>query len=178
MDVRTAFLQALRFLRTIFVRPPREKNKPNVLWKLLAPAYGLTESGRLLYLTSNCALISEHGLTRSKYDYTLYYSRNDGGALDFVLAVQVDYYTYTGSSTRMAAFESFLSRTFEVIKLERNSLSVMGCTITQSADYSITLDQNQNLNLLYPSLLLAAIDKSKNGPASAHQAKLYRRVIG
>lgn len=78
----------------------------------------------------------------------------------------------------MTAFEGFLCRTFEVSKLERRSLSVMGCSISQDADYSVTLDQNQKLNELDPSVLINSIREPKDGPASAHQAKLYRHIIG
>lgn len=71
MDMITAFLQTLEFDRKIYFRQRREANAPGVVWKLNVVAYRLTDSGMLLYLTSNGELVSRHGLTRSIYDYNL-----------------------------------------------------------------------------------------------------------
>lgn len=178
MDVKAAFLQARGFNRLIYVRPPREAKLKGILWRLDAAAYGLTDSGRLWYLTSDSELIDTHGLKRSKYDHTLYYSHDADGNLDFVLAVQVDDYLYGGTSTRMEAFEAFLEKTFEVSKLARNNLSVMGCDITQRDDHSITLSQAKMLQDLDPKILLDTIVGDGDGPATTAQATVYRHVIG
>jgi hypothetical protein len=47
IDISGAYLQAGPLPRLVFIRPPRGWDSPNVLWKLLRPAYGLVESGRL-----------------------------------------------------------------------------------------------------------------------------------
>ncbi len=47
MDVKAAYLQAKVFEREIYVRPPEEAQQPDVLWELIAAAYGLVDSGRL-----------------------------------------------------------------------------------------------------------------------------------
>lgn len=178
MDIKAAYLQATGFTREIYIRPPREAKEDGVLWQLLAAAYGLTESGRLWYLTSNTALIHKHGLTRCKYDHTLYYAINDLGVLEFILAVQVDDYTYSGTPARMQAFEEFLRRTFEISKIARRSLSLMGCTITQDDDFSVTLSQESSLQALDPSVLTDAAGTAKDGPTSAKQSTAYRTIIG
>lgn len=100
MDVKIAFLQALCFARTIYVRPQHEAEEKVALWLLIAEEYVLTESESLWYLTSNEKLRSRFGLSRYRYDYTLYYSRNEAGVLYFFLAVQVDDFTYTGKPSR------------------------------------------------------------------------------
>ena len=84
MDIESAYLQAKGFARTIYVRPPKEAQQPRTLWRLNAAADGLTDSGRLWYLTSNEMLIKEHGLTRSRYDYSFYHSPDRTGVADFV----------------------------------------------------------------------------------------------
>lgn len=178
MDMITAFLQALGFNREIYVRPPREATAPGILWKLNAAAYGLTDSGRLWYLTSNGELVSKHGLKRSRYDYTLYQSTDERGKMDFLLAVQVDDYVYTGTDDRMKAFEAFLSSTFEVGTFARGSFSVMGCTITQKEDFSIVVSHEKALQELNPQLLLDAAGKTGDEVATLAQANVYRHVIG
>lgn len=47
MDAEAAFFQAWGFYREVYVRPPKEANEPTGLWCLLAPEYGLADSGRL-----------------------------------------------------------------------------------------------------------------------------------
>merc|ERR1712243_245599 len=44
MDIRAAFLQAKTLDREVFVRPPDDKGKEGVIWKLLKPLYGLDEA--------------------------------------------------------------------------------------------------------------------------------------
>lgn len=89
MDIRTAYLQAQGFDRTIYVIQPREADDSSVLWKLLAADYGLVDSGSLWYRTSDLALVTEHGLTRSRYEPTLYYG-HIYKILAFGLVAQVD----------------------------------------------------------------------------------------
>jgi hypothetical protein len=47
IDVVAAYLQSGPLPRRVFVRPPRGWAKQGCLWRLLRPAYGLVESGRL-----------------------------------------------------------------------------------------------------------------------------------
>lgn len=99
--------------------------------------------------------------------------------LDFVLAVQGDAYTYTGAPARMTAFENFFCRSLDVSKLERRSLSVMGCSVNQVNDYSITLNQSQKLHEVDPYILINSFLDSKDGLASSsNQPEIYRRIIG
>merc|ERR1712089_84979 len=46
MDIRAAFLQAKTLEREVFVRPPRDIEKPGIIWKLLKPLYGLDDASR------------------------------------------------------------------------------------------------------------------------------------
>lgn len=119
-----------------------------------------------------------HGLSKCKYDYTLYYSRDADINLDFALAVQVDDYTYSGTPDRIAVFEHFLKRKFKVSKLTRKSITVMSCSILQDDDYTITLDRSQMLGELNPSALLDVVNTASDDTATARQATFYRRIIG
>eukprot|EP00171_Calliarthron_tuberculosum_P021088 IDg21088t1 len=96
MDIKAAYLQAQGFERTIYVRPPREEGRSDVLWRLTAAAYGLVDSGRLWYMTSDTTLTEKFGLTKSKFEQTLYYRKDTEGDLVFALATQVDNYIHAG----------------------------------------------------------------------------------
>lgn len=61
MDAEKAYLQANGFSWEIYIRPPKEANDPMALWRLLVPAYGLVDSGRLWYRTNDAALLKVCG---------------------------------------------------------------------------------------------------------------------
>ena len=50
LDIKSAYLQAGKFPRTVFVRPPKGWAKLGIVWRILKPTYGLAESGRLWQL--------------------------------------------------------------------------------------------------------------------------------
>ena len=181
MDIKTAFLQAQGFDRTIYVKPPKEANDPSGLWELRAAAYGLVDSGRLWYRTSDSALISEHHLLRSKYEHTLYYKKDANQSLSFLLATQVDNYIYTGIEKEIKSFEKFLQHRFKVGTLERCNFNVMGTEINQTPSRTITLTQKARLDTIDENIL--TIDppgtlRTPNQIASPAQLSSFRTTLG
>ena len=92
MDVKAAFLQAKDFHKDVYVKPSKEEHGSETYWKITAAAYGLTESGRLWYLTSDSALMEVYGLRKSQYENTLYFEKNGQGYSKFNLVTLVDNY--------------------------------------------------------------------------------------
>ena len=45
-DIKAAFLQGTDIQRDIYVKPPKEANCPNSLWKLKKVVYGLNDAAR------------------------------------------------------------------------------------------------------------------------------------
>ena len=45
-DIKSAFLQGSQVERVIFLKPPKEAEAPNRLWKLKKALYGLKDAGR------------------------------------------------------------------------------------------------------------------------------------
>lgn len=179
MDITAAFLQASGFDREVYVRPPKEANDATGLWKLQAAAYGLVNSGRLWYRTSDYALVSEHKLTRSRYEPTLYYAQVDG-ILAFVLVAQVDNYIYAGMDAQMRSFESFLQNRFLVGALDRRCFSVMGCELNQNVDGTIILTQQSRLTDIDENTLTPPARASKDPDRIANKFELhaYRSMLG
>jgi hypothetical protein len=60
IDISGACLQAYPLTRDIIVRPPFGWTSSNIVWKLLRPAYGLVERGRLWQLAIE-RWLSEYG---------------------------------------------------------------------------------------------------------------------
>lgn len=176
MDVKTAYLQARGFNRTIYVRPPREDNDSANLWKLSAPAYGLTDSGRLWYITSHIALTQTFGLTRSRFEPSLYYMRRGESAL--MLVVQVDDYIYTGTPDSIQNFESFLQSQFLVGTLEAHKFDVMGAHLDQNDKGTITLNANHKLSAIEPVDLPLSKHEKGDRHATPSEVSAYRCLIG
>lgn len=129
-------------------------------------------------VTTYYDFISKHGLNRSKYDQTMYYSKDDKGWINFVLVVQVGDYLYAGTPKRIESFEVFLKRTFKVSKLTRSNLSLMVFDITQNAYYSIQLSQVQKLDDVDPRIIFASIGKGGEEISTLDQPTKYRHLIG
>lgn len=103
MDVKSAYLQAKRFISAIYVRPPREEIDVDGLCKLLGSAYGLTDSNHLWYLTSYKALKTRYRFKQSKPDSSLYIHKIKNNIL--LLVVQVDDYLYADSPQLTSSLE-------------------------------------------------------------------------
>ena len=121
LDVKAAYLQATGFNRIIYVRPPKEDQDSNNLWKLEKPAYGLADSGRLWFLTAFRAL-EAHGLRPCPYDRTVFTSKN---SLLFV-TTQVDNFLFTGSQSEMKLFTEYMNAQFQLSELEYDNFYVYG----------------------------------------------------
>lgn len=73
----------------------------------------------------------------SKLDNTVYYFCGANQQLKFILALQVDYYMYTGTEAEMKSFEDLLGSIFDDSKFACGTLKLMGCRITRQDDGSI-----------------------------------------
>ena len=74
--MRAAFLQGALLERDVFVRPPKERRIPGILWKLIKPAYGLVDASRGFYVELD-KVLTELGCTACAFDPALYLYRKD-----------------------------------------------------------------------------------------------------
>ena len=77
LDITSAFLQADKIYRNVFIKPPAMFRTNGLVWKLKKPLYGLGDSARMWYFTLHRTLI-ETGCVNSKLDKSLfcYYVNN------------------------------------------------------------------------------------------------------
>ncbi len=123
LDVKQAFLQSDDMKREVYVVPPKEAELgDHLMWKLRMAVYGLSDASRSWYLTAR-RILEEIGLFESKIESSLFFSVNDQGHLDGILAMHVDDLLYGGT-------EQFLSK-MEVFK----SKVVVGNTQSQSVTF-------------------------------------------
>lgn len=100
------------------------------------------------------------------------------GLHSFLISVQVEYYAYTGSTSRLRQFKNFLTFSFDKSKLPHGTLSLIGCEITQDRDFSVHLSQEQMLSLFDPQVLLSSIHHKRDYVASPKYVQVYRHVTG
>lgn len=137
MDVRCAYLQAKEFNRDKFVRsPPEEKNSAG-LWKLLVPAYGLTDSGRLLYLTSYEDSYNQNWILQC-------FCAKKGDSM-LLLVVQTDDYLYARSMELATEFEISLQKRFMIGSTESTSFRIIEARVTQEECGRKTLSAKEKL---------------------------------
>ncbi len=90
MDIKSAFLQGMQLSREIYIRPPPEAGKENVLWKLNKCVYGLADA--LLYWYNKVkAIILSTGGKMSKVDPAVFFWLDEQCKVIEVLACHVDF---------------------------------------------------------------------------------------
>ena len=89
VDVKAAFLQGTDLDREVFLRPPKERRIPGVLWKMVKRAYGFVDASRGFYLELEDTL-KQLGCTVSKFDPALYYFFDGKKKLKGMICTHVD----------------------------------------------------------------------------------------
>ena len=71
LDVKSAFLQSHHLDRIVYLNPPRDIRKKNIVWKIMKPIYGLKDSAKNWYCSLKTELIAL-GCVESILDPTVY----------------------------------------------------------------------------------------------------------
>jgi hypothetical protein len=172
LDVKAAYLQATGFNRIIYVRPPKEDQDRNNLWKLEKPAYGLADSGRLWFLTAFRALES-HGLRSCPYDKTIFASKN---SLLFV-TTQVDNFLFTGTHSEMMLFTDYMKAQFQLSELEYDNFCVYGTKFSRDK-HGIRMSQRAKIMELQQFPLSAERRRMHEEPVTRAERLFYMSTVG
>lgn len=111
--MKTAFLETGPASRRVYVISPRECSKRDVLWLLLAAAYGLVNSNAKWQVKSDDAL-SSLGLIQSSAIPQLFIHLEIDGALDIVVIKMVDGILSTGEDEALKSFADAFGRRFKL----------------------------------------------------------------
>ena len=147
IDIKSAFLQGDKLNRKVFVKPPREANLTNKLWRLKKCLYGLKDASRQWYLRLK-AILKHHGFQKSIYDGGMFFIIKDDTLIGIV-GIHVDDFLATGTEEFMKTIIPNVLTAFMVGKAEDQTFMYTGTKITQD-DKGITVDQTeyvQNLEI-------------------------------
>ena len=139
-DVQAAFLQANNIQREVYVQPPEERRKPNIVWKLLKPSYGLRDASRQWFY-STIKTLNELGMTQSMNDSCLFMYRKNN-KLEGLLIFHVDDFLSAGSVCFEKDIMEVLRKRYSFGKIERGNFIFTGIEVSQNKQFEISLTQN------------------------------------
>jgi Reverse transcriptase (RNA-dependent DNA polymerase) len=115
IDISGAYLQAEPLTRDIFVRHPPGWAPSGIVWKMLRPAYGLVESGRLWQLAIE-SWLADYEFTKIPGLSLMFIFPTTTGRITLILAKVVDDLLVAGSINSKNKFHCDLSSRFKVCR--------------------------------------------------------------
>ena len=146
-DIKCAFLQGKELDRDVFVRPPKERRIPGVIWKMLKRTYGFTDASRGFYLELSKAL-KDLGCIQSTLDPAVFPYFGKGKTLEGVTLTHVDDLLH-GSGTDIF-YENVMKPLKEIFKFgteEVQEFRYVGMNIRQIKD-AIVVDQDHYIRAM------------------------------
>ena len=173
LDVTSAFLQGYPLKRDVFVFPPIESRKGNIIWKLKKSCYGLYDASRKWFMAVKEQLI-EFGMQMLSGDDALFFYQKDGKLLGLCI-LHVDDFLIGGTATFLQSIQKKLLGRFKFGKIENEKFKFTGLNIQQNKN-EIVIDQDDYVKSLEP----ISIDKASNKDEklSMKKFKEYRRLTG
>jgi hypothetical protein len=173
-DVKNAYLQGEELEREVFMEPPREAKKPNIIWKLKKAVYGMNDAGRRWFFKVEGALVSM-GCNQSKLDHCLFNYKDSEGNVAGILLVWVDDIFHAGTKEFDEKVVKKFSSQFMIGRTEAESFSYIGLAI-KTCKEGITLDQNKYIaDNMEQADLKGGINSR---PLDKEEKTLLRRLTG
>ncbi|GMG36772.1 unnamed protein product [Ambrosiozyma monospora] len=186
LDVRTAFLNGT-LPTPVYMSPPPGVNlgSPDAVCRLIRSIYGLPNSPLCFYLKIHSVLV-EFGLTRSTYEYGLYFKVSSTGILLVSLYVD-DLALVSNDPALVAAVKAKLTSVFEMKDLGKVS-NFLGMSVSQTPG-RVSLDLEVYLTRLLQDFgmshcnpvatpLPPSIDLASDTSPLLSDSSVYRSMVG
>ena len=176
MDIKTAFLQGNKLERDVFVKPPLEKGKCGILWKLEKCVYGLVDASLYWYKRVK-DFMKKIGGGVSCMDPAIFFWINKENKIEGILACHVDDFLYGGNKTFSSEKALQIRKELTVGKESEGAFKYVGMYI-QELDHKIYLNQNAYAESL--SLIELSKERSlqKQCPVTDDERKMMKAKIG
>lgn len=177
LDIASAFLQGKEIQRKVFIIPPKEFHKDNVVWKLNKCVYGLSDAARMWYMNVK-EQVQKSGLIKCPYDDALFY-KHTNGQISGMMTIHVDDFVFAGTKDFENDVRSFLLNDFEIKSSEELSFTFLGLEVSQNEqDFSITVSQKKYINELAQIPLTAKRKMQKMHAVNTIEYKKFRAGLG
>ena len=175
IDVKAAFLQGKPLDREIYIDPPVEFRKENIVWKLKTCVYGLNDASRTWYLRVREELMLL-GVKPSSYEPSLFYWHHENN-LQGLITIHVDDLCWGGTKLFENNVIEKFKNIFEIGKEMTRSFRYLGLAIEQSTD-CITVDQNSYSKSIKPIEISKERSNQKTYPLGKEEIGKLRILIG
>lgn len=176
MDIKSAFLQGMQLSREIYVRPPPEAEKGNILWKLNKCVYGLADASLYWYNKVKEIMLSTGG-KMSQVDPAVFYWLDEQCKVIGVLACHVDDFLWAGSETFTTEVIPTLKSAFHVGREEHNKFCYVGMDFV-SNNGVVHVHQHSYIENLQPIQLQAARAVQRDASLNETEKEQLRSKIG
>ena len=176
IDYKTAFLQGKEIERDVFLRPPTEFRKKDVIWKLKKTVYGLADAPRVWFLRLK-EEVMKLGARVSSFDNGVFYWHSERG-LEGVMASFVDDQLWGGTHNFEEKVIKELRRTFDISCEHDSAFKYVGIELSQGDDYSICINQNKYIEGILPIELHKERKLQKDAELTMSEKRQFRGLIG
>ena len=174
-DIKSAFLQGQVLDRDVYIKPPREANCPNKLWKLHKCLYGLNDASKKWYDEME-KRFDNNNFIQSCQDPALYLYKENGRLIGMV-SLHVDDFMHAGTKRFKEKVMPELLKGLVVGSTEQEEFTYTGFHIKQD-ESGITLDQNQYLDSIHIQTLDAQRLKDSNSNLRPEETSVLRQIMG
>lgn len=176
LDVKAAFLQSHELKREVFLLPPKDIRKPQTIWKIKKPVYGLKDSAMNWYKTLDHDL-QALGCTKSTLDPTVYRYYNNGSELLGLFVCHVDDFLYSiGNSIFSEQVIMKIELKYSISSQNLGSFTYVGLNIKPFKG-GLSIDQEDYALKIKPADL-SKITGEENSLLDNEGKKIYQGLLG
>ncbi len=176
MDIKSAFLQGMQLSREIYIRPPPEAGKVNVLWKLNKCVYGLADASLYWYNKVKELMLSTGG-KMSKVDPAVFYWLDEQCKVTVVLACHVDDFLWAGSQNFSKNVIPILQSALHVGLEEHEHFCYVGMDFV-TINGVVHVHQHSYIENLQPIRLQAVRAVQRDASLNETEKEQHRSKIG
>ena len=151
-DIKAAFLQGAVLDREVYVRPPLERRRRGILWKMIKRAYGFVDASRGFYLELK-KVLEELGCIMSRLDPALFLYFGEHAVLQGLLLAHVDDLIHGAGTTEFEEVVLIpLKQRFTFGSEDEDDFKYVGMHIRQVGNTIVTDQDSYVDNLEIPYL--------------------------
>ena len=177
LDVKSAFLQSHQLDRVVYLNPPKDVRKKNVLWKINKPIYGLKDSAKNWYCSIKAELLTL-GCTESILDPTVY-CYYDNKELKGLFICHVDDFLYGGCGDQKFKERIILPiiQKYDISASHDISFTYIGLKLDQT-EFGIMIDQKEFANSINVEKVENMKNRTVTDQLNVKEKKIYQQLLG
>ena len=175
-DIKSAFLQGNDISRDVYVLPPKEARKKDMVWKLKKCLYGLSDASRQFYLSVREEML-KLGCKQCVIEPSLFYKLSEEGKLEGLMVSHIDDFLHAGDSVFWERVMDKFRDRFLAGRVEEDSFSYVGFRIQQNKQ-GIILDQGGYVDNVEMEWVDQGRLKQRHSELTAFEMTGYRSIVG